>query len=231
MLEIGANPYFTTYLISKFRPEANLRLTNYFGGSQSVASQNVSVTGINGEKEEFHFEFLNANVEEHDVPLESGSLDVIIYAEVIEHMTNDPMRSLLELKRLLKPGGQLIVTTPNVARLENVARMISGTNIYDPYSGYGPYGRHNREYTRHELWKLMQFCGFSQEVFFTADVHDNHSVNFFDVEKISPLVAYRSGDLGQYLFSRWRNDKPAPDRLPSWLYRSYPDAKLDFSPL
>ncbi len=36
-----------------------------------------------------------------------------------------------------------------VSRLENVCRMIAGVNIYDPYSGYRPYGRHNRENNKH----------------------------------------------------------------------------------
>lgn len=231
ILEIGANPYFTTYLLTKFRPEANLRLINYFGGPQSIGTQKLTVTDFDEKTEEYLYEYLNANLEQHEVPCDSESFDVIIYAEVIEHLTNDPVQSLRELKRLLKPNGLLILTTPNVARLENVARILSGTNIYDPYSGYGPYGRHNREYTRHEIVRLLEYCGFTQEVFFTADVHRNHAADFFNVSEIVPLVSYRSGDLGQYLFSRWRNDKPMPDQLPSWLYRSYPDDRLYFSDL
>ena len=34
LLEIGANPYFMTYLLKKFRREARLSLANSFGGAQ-----------------------------------------------------------------------------------------------------------------------------------------------------------------------------------------------------
>ena len=77
--------------------------------------------------------------------------DHILFCEVLEHLTNHPLRAVLQLKKVLKPDGMLVLTTPNAARLENVVAFIEGRNIYDPYSAYGPYGRHNREYTRHEL--------------------------------------------------------------------------------
>jgi 2-polyprenyl-3-methyl-5-hydroxy-6-metoxy-1,4-benzoquinol methylase len=40
-----------------------------------------------------------------------GSFDVVVCAEVIEHV-DDPHLLLLEIKRLIKPGGQAIITTP-----------------------------------------------------------------------------------------------------------------------
>jgi hypothetical protein len=59
-----------------------------------------------------------------------------------------------------------------VSRLENVAKMIAGANIYDPYSGCRPYGRHNREYNKHELYLLLNYLGFTIDAMFTADVHE-----------------------------------------------------------
>jgi len=232
ILEVGSNPYFLTYLLRTFRKEAHLNLFNYFGGDVRAGSQSLrlqSPFGAGGE--EFVFDYTNVNVEKHEVPLKSGSCDVVLFCEVIEHLLEDPVRALLELKRVLRQGGQLVLTTPNVARLENLARIVSGANIYDPYSGYGPYGRHNREYTRHELHKIMTYCGFSPEILFTADVHVNRAADYFDVSRLDNLVDFRPGDLGQYLFSRWRNTGPAPTRKPSWLYRSYPAELIEQVPL
>jgi SAM-dependent methyltransferase len=230
VLEVGGNPYFTTYLTRRFRPDAEVTLLNYFGGDVGVRSQTLVVTGTEPQ-EHYTFDYLNTNIEVNRLPHKAATFDLVLYCEVIEHMTHDPIRSLLELKRVLKPGGQLIVTTPNVARLENVARMLSGANVYDPYSGYGPYGRHNREYTRHELHHLLRYCGFTEEVFFTADVHENRAGDYFDLSQIEPLVRPRAFDLGQYLFTRCRNTGPGPQRRPGWLYRSYAEGSLDHSPI
>ena len=226
LLEIGANPYFTSYLLRKFRPQATHRYTNYFNGGIETRSQTANLTGFDGGAEVETFEYLNVNLEEHVLPIEAGSLDVVLFCEVIEHMQNDPLRALSEIKRILRPNGYLVLTTPNVARLENVARLLAGSNIYDPYSGYGPYGRHNREYNRHELVQLLEFCGFEIEICFTADVHHNHANDIFPVRKIKRLVEARRGDLGQYLFVRCRNVGPMPAKKPTWLYRSYPIDQL-----
>src|SRR5262249_45055192 len=152
------------------------------------------------------------------LPFEDGAFDVVLYCEVLEHMTSDPLNSLLNLKRVLRPGGDLILTTPNVARLENVARLVAGGNISGPHSGHRPYGRHNREYTRHELHHLLRYCGFSEDVFFTADVHENRASQIFETERYADLLIPRANDLGQYLFTKWRNTGPAPQRRPAWLY-------------
>lgn len=138
-------------------------------------------------------------------------------------MTNDPLRVLLEIKRTLKPDGCVILTTPNVVRLENVLAFLEGRNIYDPYSGYGPYGRHNREYTRHELHELMKHCGFTNEVSFTGNVHDDipSRIPNSALEKVLEAIPNREHDLGQYLFTRWRNAGSANPKKPAWLYRSY----------
>ena len=119
------------------------------------------------------------------------------------------------------------MTTPNVARLENVARLISGTNIYDPYSGYGPYGRHNREYNRHELEQLLKFEGFDPTMSFTADVHNNQAQNYCSLKKIAKLLSARENDLGQYIFFKATLIKQETNlKRPSWLYRSYTEDEL-----
>ncbi len=230
LLEIGANPYFVSLLLKTFRTDLRSSRVNYFGGPVGKAEQTVTVMN-EGRLQSHRFDYVNANIEVDRLPFEDESFDVILYCEVLEHMTGDPMRSLLELKRLLRSDGRLILTTPNVARLENVARLVAGANIYDPYSGYGPYGRHNREYTRHELCRLMAICGFSENLVFTADVHENRAHHFVETSRLAALLSSRSADLGQYLFSRWTNNGPAQNLKPSWLYRSYSSCELDPQPL
>lgn len=227
-LELGANPYFTTVLLHFFTP-LELTLANYFGPHFTATStQALSVTNpATGERQKLSFDFEHFNIEDACFPFAGASFDVVLFCEVIEHLQMDPVKVLLEIKRVLKPGGHLILTTPNVSRLENVCRMAAGVNIYDPYSGYGPYGRHNREYNKHELALLLEYCGFELEVLFSADVHENVSRGIFPLDRILPLVRFREHDLGQYLFSRSCNSKPARSKRPSWLYRSYSAADLE----
>ncbi|MBA2432458.1 MAG: methyltransferase domain-containing protein [Chthoniobacterales bacterium] len=227
-LEIGANPYFTTTLLRFFTP-LQLTLANYFGPQfDTLARQTVACRNPHtGEIVETSLEFHHFNIEDAAFPFEDESFDVVLFCEVLEHLQADPLQVLLEIKRVLKQGGSLILTTPNVARLENVCRMIAGVNIYDPYSGYGPYGRHNREYNKHDLARLLEYAGFRVEVLSSADVHENKAADFFPLEQVTPLVRSREDDLGQYLFSRSKNVRAAGSKRPAWLYRSYPDGMLE----
>jgi len=130
---------------------------------------------------------------------------------------------LTEIRRVLKPTGMLALTTPNVARLDNVRRMVAGENVYDPYSSHGAYGRHNREYTQEELFQLLSANGFSIKTMFTADVHPDRPNAHVSLNALAPLVKHRSTDLGQYIFCQSsvnRESKLLHPVRPDWLYRS-----------
>lgn len=226
-LELGANPYFTTMLLRQFT-SLDLTLCNYFGPTfPPPFEQRIAIAdSANVASQTYTLTFHHFNVEQEVFPFTDNSFDVVLFCEVIEHLQNDPVKVLCEIKRILQPGGYLILTTPNVNRLENVCRMIAGANIYDPYSGYGPYGRHNREYNKHELARLLHFCGFEVEELFSADVHHNHAAEYASPAAVMPLVRFREQDLGQYLFSRSRNSTDARSGRPSSLYRSYSAGEL-----
>jgi len=228
-LEIGANPYFTTLMLVEYS-ELEVELTNFFtaGDPFAVQSQRIHYTRCDGEAVERELAYRSVNVELDRFPYEDDSFDVVLFCEVIEHLQLDPVAALSEVRRVLRSGGRLILSTPNVARLENVARLIAGANIYDPYSGYGPYGRHNREYTRHELHRLLNYCGFGSIDSFTADVHEHQADHFVELDRFWGLVSDRSPDLGQYLFVQATNtDAPTPDRRPSMFYRSLPEGAIE----
>ena len=60
------------------------------------------------------------------LPYDDASFDVVLLVEVVEHLS-DHQAALGELARILKPGGALILTTPNVMRLNSrVHFMLSG---------------------------------------------------------------------------------------------------------
>ncbi len=51
-----------------------------------------------------------------DLPFDTGHFDAIFYHHVIEHVDN-PVQSLVELSRVLKPNGWMFVGTPNRHRI------------------------------------------------------------------------------------------------------------------
>ena len=128
-LELGGNPYFTTMLLKKFT-NLDVVLANYFGYEKNEEfNQTVIYRDLDGSKKNEELTYYHFNVEEDLFPYDDDRFDLVIFAEIIEHLLNDPCRVLREIKLVLKTGGTLILTTPNVARLENVARLINGTNI------------------------------------------------------------------------------------------------------
>lgn len=226
-LELGANPYFTTYLLSE-HTDLQLTLANYFGGEDGVGTQQVTFQS-KGKTKSFTFDFDHFNMEETTFPYEDNSFDLVLYCEIIEHLLMNPIHTLKEINRVLRPGGTLVVTTPNVARLGNVFTIADGRSIYDPYSGHGPYGRHNREYSMSELLSLLEFCGFSHETSFTSDAHPQDHSGHPRFAEVCSLVSHRPDDLGQYLFTSVRKSQSPREGFPGSLYRSYPEEAIDFS--
>jgi SAM-dependent methyltransferase len=86
------------------------------------------------------------------LPFADGTFDAVFAGELIEHLV-DPVQGLAEFRRVLRPGGVLILTTPNRLRLANVA---DGSER--PYSP-----DHLSELSYDELRRLLPEQGFSVE--------------------------------------------------------------------
>ncbi|MHC4481732.1 MAG: class I SAM-dependent methyltransferase [Planctomycetota bacterium] len=67
-----------------------------------------------------HCEYDDVHVRQCDVvqglPCEDGALDALTCTEVIEHL-EDPFKAVREFNRVLKPGGLLVLTTPNYSHI------------------------------------------------------------------------------------------------------------------
>ena len=99
-------------------------------------------------------------------PLAPSSLRFLVFGEVLEHVNRSPVRVLTELASLLAPGGRLILTTPNIARLAHIERLASGENFLEPFDETVPPDRpatdfveHIREYSVREVVDAVEGAG------------------------------------------------------------------------
>jgi SAM-dependent methyltransferase len=105
-------------------------------------------------------------VEREPFPLPTGSVDAVLFCELFEHLHLNPFHTLKEIFRVLRPGGLLLLTTPNLRRVETLSRLWHGWGTQPPVSRAFHelfpsllYHRHNREYTADELAYYLALQG------------------------------------------------------------------------
>jgi ubiquinone/menaquinone biosynthesis C-methylase UbiE len=87
------------------------------------------------------------------LPIQDNSLDLVWASEVIEHV-GDTARWLSEVRRVLAPGGRLLVTTPSHGRLR--VAVLGLERLSEPL------GDHLHLYTHRSLKTLLDEFGFQQ---------------------------------------------------------------------
>lgn len=169
VLELGAVPYSMTILL-RHCLDADVDTLSFY---EIEDGPNHHVLESPDGLETYQFDYRPINVERDPFPGPDGMYDVVLCCELLEHVLINPSHMFFETHRVLKPGGFVVVTTPNVARAANVRALTEGRNIYDAYHGNGIYGRHNREYTAAEVSLLLESCGFDISHNETLDVYDS----------------------------------------------------------
>lgn len=87
--------------------------------------------------------------------------DLIIMAEVIEHLYTSPSLVLGFLQSLLRPGGMLIVQTPNALAIGRRVSMLMGRHPFELIRENPQNPGHFREYAARELEKYGQQLGLA----------------------------------------------------------------------
>jgi len=114
-----------------------------------------------------------------NVPLQSGTFDVVTLLDVIEHV-DDHARAVETARRLLVPGGFLVCTVPAYQFL---------------WSYHDEVNEHKRRYTRPGLRQLLSEGGFRI-----------HKISYFNSILFPPIAAVRS--LRRLIGGRGRADSP-----------------------
>ncbi|QCI93121.1 class I SAM-dependent methyltransferase [Novosphingobium sp. EMRT-2] len=125
----------------------------------------------------------HSNIEDEDLPFADDDVDVLTACEILEHCEYFPLRFANEVRRVLKPGGLLCITVPNVASVANIGKLLLGQNIYMKYRA-DPTGRHKHEYTMRQLRAFVDFLGM--------DMAGAGVLPFVTSHRALPRLAYRA---------------------------------------
>jgi SAM-dependent methyltransferase/uncharacterized protein YbaR (Trm112 family) len=122
---------------------------------------------------------VRATLDSGRLPVPDEALDVVVFSEVIEHLV-DTDAALDELVRVLRPGGSLLLSTPNLAAWFNRGLLLAGVQpVFTEVSLRRIYGRpghevvgHLRVFTRAALLGLLRGHGLDIVAVRGAAYHD-----------------------------------------------------------
>jgi ubiquinone/menaquinone biosynthesis C-methylase UbiE len=129
--------------------------------------------------QQFGLTLVRGGVDAPGLPLRSGTVDVVIMSELIEHLV-DTDTAVEEVWRVLKPGGSLLLSTPNLAAWFNRGLVALGIQpIFSEVSLRGVFGRpgnqvagHLHLFTRRALVGFLEANGFDCVQVAGARYHD-----------------------------------------------------------
>lgn len=181
ILEYGAVPPIVTAALAKLRYE---------------------VSGLDIAPERFAdaFELLGLDVRRCDVekepaPFGDASFDAVLFNEIFEHLRIDPIFTLSEALRVLKPNGRIFLSTPNLRSLRGIKNLLlhnqghaSSAGVHRQYEKLRTLGHmgHVREYTTFEVADFLTKVGFVVEEAVFRGGHGRGPVGL--VERLAPSL-------------------------------------------
>ncbi len=114
----------------------------------------------------FGLDVRQCDIERQPLPFDNERFDCVVFSEVFEHLRIDPLFVLSEINRVMRMGGRLFFTTPNLYSAQNIARFILGRGLKDPVSAFmqlrtvGHMG-HVREYSSREVQRFLSASNFA----------------------------------------------------------------------
>ena len=158
VLDIGCGPGSFLSVVGQTKPQAKAIGVDVASRQIDFAIQNVQSQFTDG-----RVSFQVMKIDENRLPFPDASFDVVTCIEVIEHIHPYLAIKLLEeARRVLKPTGRLIVTTPNYRSLwpfiEFALERMSPVKYHE---------QHISKFTPNALIKFLEAAGFEVQKFNT----------------------------------------------------------------
>jgi glycosyltransferase involved in cell wall biosynthesis/SAM-dependent methyltransferase len=194
----------------------------YYGPAGGVDRR--SVQSLDGEEFKCTLELFNA--EKDRFPYDDGYFSTVLCCELVEHLTEDPMHMMAEIHRILRPGGHLVLTTPNIASLRAISAILAGYHpgcfpayIRPRVPGEEPEARHNREYTAREIVHLFYYAGFEMTLIETGPFRYEPKPEHEWVKHLLARYEMPQDLRDDGIYAVGRKSGPVRERYPAWLYQ------------
>ncbi len=219
VLEMGAYMQITAPL--KFQLGYGYVRGCYYGKLGRV--DHKKITSDSGEVFECDIDHFDA---EKDIyPYPDASFNTVLCCELLEHLFEDPMHMMTEINRILKPGGHLVLTTPNIGSLRSVSAILLGyhPSFFPAYirprvEGEETEARHNREYVPMEIQHLLTDSGFEMVRLETGEFLDEPHPEFGWVTHLLKRYNLSHNLRGDGIYAVARKAGAVKNRWPAWLY-------------
>ena len=225
---VGIDPDILSYIkIDQERIKYTINLLNNFGikgkkvceigfGGIGLACRSVLKAEVDAYDYSNNFKLLcdHYSIPYHFIDLNQPgivlrqSYDAILLLEVIEHINRWPVEIFSELWEFLVEGGLLLVTTPNLHRLSNRLRMVTGKRLFAHFTPEDLLMAHLREYTADELIFLLARAGFADLSYKMVSFPDARKAKW--VQKAYKIVGNIAPSLSNYIVCLAFKKSPKP---------------------
>ncbi|MEM7586479.1 MAG: class I SAM-dependent methyltransferase [Acidobacteriota bacterium] len=181
ILECGAVPLLATGALAEL---------GYRVQAIDVAPQRFA-----GAIERLGLDVQRCDLEHEALPFTAERFDAVIFNELFEHLRINPITTLEEVHRVLRPGGSLLLSTPNLRSFRGLRNLLlhnqahaASADVYRQYEKLATLGHmgHVREYTTREVADFLTHIGFQVEKIIFRGGHGRGLVGL--AERLAPSL-------------------------------------------
>lgn len=167
ILEVGAVPLLLTVPLK----ESGYSVTGLDIKPDRFASA-IQKTGLT---------VLPCDIETEPIPAEDNTFDAVIFNEIFEHLRINLIFTMRQVLRVLKPGGLMFLSTPNLRSLNGIRNFLIRkqstsicSDLYEEYLKLETLGHmgHVREYTDREVNTFLRKVGFVPRKIVYRDIYE-----------------------------------------------------------
>jgi len=184
----------------------------------ALASRGYRISGVDiaparfaGAIRSLRLDVRQCDIECEPLPFADGTFDGVLFSELFEHLRINPIATMREVRRVLRAGGRLVLSTPNLRSFRGARNLLlrdrghavspGGLRQYEKLETIGHMG-HVREYTLTEVVELLDHVGLRVDEVIYRGGHGKGLVGL--AERLFPawrpfftLVAVRPAEDGQ----------------------------------